>query len=190
MYDTLLLHIRRFVPLSEEGEELILKGLKAKKLKKKEHLWQPGQICTAHAFVVKGCIRMYITDMDGDQQTQQFAIENWWITDYTSFNLQKPTSYSVQAVEETEVILLDHQVLENLCVQIPSLERYFRKITQKALGAAQQRIQYIYSMSKEERYRHFAGLFPEFVQRVPQYMLASYLGFTPEFLSKIRAKKV
>lgn len=132
---------------------------------------------------------MYITDLDGNQQTEQFAIENWWITDYTSFSMQKPTSYSMQAVEETQIILLEHKMLENLCAQIPSLERYFRKIMQKALGAAQLRIQYIYSLTKEERYRHFASLFPDFVQRVPQYMLASYLGFTPEFLSKIRAKK-
>jgi len=190
MYAPLIQHIRRFVPLTEQEEETIMKVLKTKKLEKKEHLWQPGQICTALAFVIKGCIRMYITDTAGNQQTQQFAIENWWIADYMSFNMQKPTSYSVQAVEETTIILLDHHLMESLCSQIPSLEQYFRKVMQKALGAAQQRIQYIYSLSKEERYRQFSALFPDFVQRIPQYMLASYLGFTPEFLSKIRAKKV
>ncbi|WP_239455643.1 Crp/Fnr family transcriptional regulator [Flavobacterium ginsenosidimutans] len=96
----------------------------------------------------------------------------------------------MQAVENSEVIAIDKTILESLLIEIPNLERYFRIVTQKSFGAMQMRIKFLFTMSAEERYHHFNDHFPEFVQRVPQYMLASYLDFSAEFMSKIRAGKV
>jgi CRP-like cAMP-binding protein len=148
-----------------------------------------GQICTANYFIVKGCFRMYLNTLDGTEQIIQFGIDNWWITDYTSLDSGKPSLFNIQALEKSSVVVVDKRVQEELFEKIPKLERYFRIILQRAYAASLTRIHYIFNLSGEERYHHFHRLFPEFVQRVPQYMLASYLGFTPEFLSKIRAKK-
>lgn len=189
MSDALLLHIRKFVSLSEAEEQLITSALQYRAVKKKGYLLEEGQRCTANYFIVKGCCRMYFITEAGTEQIVQFGIDNWWITDYLSFDSGKVSGFYIQAVEPSEIVQMDKSVQEELLHRVPQLERYFRVILQRAFGAAQMRIQYIYGMSAEERYRHFNKLFPEFVQRVPQYMLASYLGFTPEFLSKVRAKR-
>lgn len=120
----------------------------------------------------------------------QFAIENWWITDYLSYHNNTPSHFYIQAVENCDVIAIEKSVCECLLIQIPKLERYFRIVSQKSFGAAQMRIKFLFTMSAEERYHHFNDLNPEFVQRVPQYMLASYLDFSAEFMSKIRAGKI
>jgi len=189
MYQPLYNHIKRFVDLSADEEEILTSTLKSFSFKKKTFLLEQGQICRSNYFVVKGCLRLYFIDVKGVAQTTQFAIENWWISDLTSFMFQKPSDFFIQAAETTEVIAIAHQDYEKLFEWIPKLEKYFRLIFQKLHQASQQRIMFLYSFSAEERYRHFNGLFPGFVQRIPQYMLASYLGFTPEFLSKIRTIK-
>lgn len=188
-YTPLLLHIRTFSSISEEEELELVNVLHYRTLRKKEHIHEPGHSCHTLTFVVKGCLRLYLTDLNGDQQTLQFAIENWWISDYVSLNTQRPSLCSIQAVEVSEIIQLDKRSQNQLCQKIPALEHYFRIIGERAYAASQQRIQYIYLMTGEERYWHFQKLFPSFVQRVPQYMLASYLGFSAEFLSKIRRRK-
>ena len=132
---------------------------------------------------------MYINTDEGTEQIVQFAIDNWWITDYNSFDFQKPSLFNIQAVENCEIAFIKKETQEELFKKLPQLERYFRIILQRSFAASIMRIQYIFNQSGEERYRHFNSSFPDFVQRVPQYMLASYLGFTPEFLSKIRGKK-
>lgn len=189
MFSALVQHINKYTPLSDAETDLLLPYLKLKELDKKEFLFREGQICPANYFVVKGCMRLYFVNEKGIDQIIQFGIDNWWITDYNSMDWQRPSIFHLQAVEPTTVIAIDKRILEELLERIPKLERYFRLLLQKANGAYQQRFKYIYDLSGEERYHHFANAFPDFVQRVPQYMLASYLGFTPEFLSKIRAKK-
>ena len=101
-----------------------------------------------------------------------------------------PSHFYIQAGENSVVIALEKSILEAILIQIPKLERYFRVVSQKSFGAAQMRIKFLFTMSAEERYHHFNTNFPEFVQRVPQYMIASYLDFSAEFMSKIRAGKV
>ncbi|MEO8533208.1 MAG: Crp/Fnr family transcriptional regulator [Flavobacterium sp.] len=160
------------------------------KIKKKEHVLQEGQICNTIYFVVKGCMRQYIINSKGTEQTLQFGIENWWITDYLSYHNHVPSHFYIQAVENCEVIAIEKPTVESILIQIPKMERYFRIVSQKSFGAAQMRIKFLFTMSAEERYHHINNLFPEFVQRVPQYMLASYLDFSAEFMSKIRAGKV
>lgn len=187
--NALLIHIRKFVPFSKEEEEILIPYLKVKSLKKKDYLLKEGQVCIANHFVAKGCLRMFYITEEGNEQMIQFAIDNWWMTDYMSFDAQKPSQFNIQAVENSEIIYFEKKMLEDLYNKLPKMERYFRIIIQKAYAASVMRLRYIFTQSGEERFRHFNESFPDFVQRVPQYMLASYLGFSAEFLSKIRAKK-
>lgn len=188
--DDLFAHIRRFVPLEKEHEEVLAASFGSLSLKKKAHLLQEGQVCTANHFIRKGCCRMYMTDEAGNEQTILFSIENWWITDYFSLDSGKPSKFYIQAVENCELFVLEKSRQEDLFAGVPLLERYFRLLVQRAYSATMMRIQYIFTLTGEERYLFFRSLYPDFVQRVPQYMLASYLGFSPEFLSKIRAKNL
>jgi CRP/FNR family transcriptional regulator len=187
--DALANHINRFTNLSSSEKELLSEYIQFNEVKNKEYLLKAGQVCSANHFVVKGCFRMYSHTDKGTEQIIQFGIDNWWIADYTSFESQQPSLFNIQALESSVVGTLNRQVQDSLFARIPKLERYFRYVLQRAYAAALMRVHFIFSESGEERYRHFNSSFPEFVQRIPQYMLASYLGFTPEFLSKIRAKK-
>lgn len=189
MYTALLDHIRRYVILTDDEAALICSKLKLTRIKKKDFLLSAGKTCRANYFVSDGLLRLYFLNKKEQEQITQFGLEGWWITDYDSFDSQKPSRFYIQAVEDTGVIAWSKEVQEELIQDIPQLERYFRLILQRAYAATQRRIEYIYCYTDEERYRHFSSLFPDFLQRVPQYMLASYLGFTPQFLSKIRAKK-
>lgn len=187
MYSVLLEHIQKFITLEPSEIDILESSLDITKIKKKQHVLQEGQVCTTMYFITKGCFRQYIINDKGTEQTLQFGIENWWITDYLSYHNHTPSNFYIQAVENSEVIAIEKTVLESLLIQIPKLERYFRIVSQKTFGAAQMRIKFLFTMSAEERYHHFSNLNPDFVQRVPQYMLASYLDFSAEFMSKIRA---
>ncbi|HMI06201.1 MAG TPA: Crp/Fnr family transcriptional regulator [Flavobacterium sp.] len=189
MYLKLLEHIDKFIKLDDEEIDTVLTYLDLHKVVKKEHLLKEGQICNAQYFITKGCFRQYIINEKGVEQTIQFGIENWWITDFLSFQNHAPSNFFIQAIENSEVISIEKQAMEELLVKVPKLERYFRLVMQKSFGASQVRIKYLFTMSAEERFHHMNAMFPEFVQRVPQYMLASYLDFSPEFMSKIRAGK-
>lgn len=150
---------------------------------------EQDKICKASYFVCKGCMRMYFIDRKGTEQTTQFALENWWISDYNSLENKSPANFYIQTIEASEVIILDKDKQEELLLRVPKLEKYFRLIFLRAYAASQYRIKLNHEFSREEQYHHFNSLYPDFIQRIPQYMLASYLGFTPEFLSKIRGKK-
>ncbi|MEO7978623.1 Crp/Fnr family transcriptional regulator [Flavobacterium sp.] len=190
MHSVLINHIQKFVSLEPSEVTLLESSLNLSQIKKKEHVLQEGQVCNAMYFIIKGCFRQYIINNKGTEQTLQFGIESWWITDYLSFHNTTQSHFYIQAVENSDIIAIDKIVLESLLIQIPKLERYFRIVSQKTFGAAQMRIKFLFTMSAEERYNHFKNQNPEFVQRVPQYMLASYLDFSAEFMSKIRAGKV
>ncbi|MEP6806358.1 MAG: Crp/Fnr family transcriptional regulator [Flavobacterium sp.] len=190
MHKALLQHIEKIVTLESSEIGILESCLNVSTIKKKELILHEGQVCNTLYFILKGCIRQYIINPKGIEQTLQFGIENWWITDYLSYHSNIQSHFYIQAVENCEVIALEKQTLESILVQIPKLERYFRIVTQKSYGAAQMRIKFLFTMSAEERYHHFNDLYPEFVQRVPQYMLASYLDFSAEFMSKIRAGKI
>jgi CRP-like cAMP-binding protein len=185
----LFAHMRKIVALDENEEAILTAGLRSKKLKKKEFLLKEGQVCTANYFVLKGCLRMYFIREDGVEQIIQFAIENWWITDFQSLDWQQPSRFYIQAIEGAEVAILDRTHLPALCARLPQLDHYLRLIVQRAFAAAQQKLFLIHTLSGEERYHHFNDNFPQFIQRIPQYMIASYLGFTPEFVSKIKTRR-
>jgi len=186
----LITHMEKFIKLSTEHQQVLINYVKRESYKKKEIILSSGDVCRSTYFVVKGCLRMYFITEKGLEQTTQFALENWWISDYMAFTSQTACGFYIQAVESTEVVVLDHYALERLYQEIPATERYFRMIYQKMAAAAQQRTKYFQDFSKEEIYIHFSKSFPEFIQRVPQYLIASYLGFTPEYLSEIRKKNL
>ncbi len=181
-------HIQKFVPVTEEEFTAILSFLQVHTVKKKENLLTEGQVCRYHYFVVSGCLRKFFINEKGVEQTTEFAIENWWITDNIAYERKQPTEFYIQAVEGSEVLRIDQASQEKLLTTIPKMERYFRFIYQRAYAASQMRIKYLYDLSKEEFFHHLNGKYPEFVQRIPQYLIASYLGFTPEYLSEIRKK--
>ncbi len=185
----LLGHLSRFVALKEEDQAGILAFFQRKHVKKKDNLLEEGRICKHHYFIEQGCLRLFFVNEKGVEQTTHFAIENWWLTDYLAFQSQQTTGFYIQAVENTQVLAIDWHAQERLLAQYPCLERYFRLVYQRAYGADQLRIKYLYAFSREELYSHFSTHFPEFIQRIPQYLLASFLGFTPEYLSEIRKKK-
>ncbi|UOQ69434.1 Crp/Fnr family transcriptional regulator [Hymenobacter volaticus] len=188
LYTPLLDHIARHAALTPAEADLFVSYLRTQSIDRKDFLLREGQICPASYFVLRGCLRTYFVSEKGTEQIIQFSIENWWVTDYTSMGTHSPTVYTVQAIEPTEVVVFDQSVQEEVFQLLPKLERYFRIILQRTVAAAQFRNKFLFGMSGEERYHFFSEALPGFVQRVPQYMLASYLGFTPEFLSKIRAK--
>lgn len=189
MLYSILTHIRRFVPLNSEEEVLLTSLLEVREVKKKEHVLQAGEICRANYFIAKGCFRLYLITDKGAEQVIQFGIEDWWITDYASLKSGKPSGFYVQAVEPSTVVVLNKEAEETLFEKIPQLERYFRQVLERAYSAQLTRIHYIFNMTGEEQYKLMNKHYPEFVQRVPQYMLASFLGITPEFLSMLRARK-
>ncbi|MNT41251.1 hypothetical protein D3C72_1776060 [compost metagenome] len=133
-------------------------------------------------------MRKFFINGKGIEQTTEFAIENWWITDNFAYERGLSTEFYIQAVENSEILTIDSELQEKLLIEFPKMERYFRFIYQRAYAASQIRIKYLYDFSKEEFYHHLCKAQPEFVQRIPQYLIASFLGFTPEYLSEIRNK--
>jgi CRP/FNR family transcriptional regulator len=166
MNSALYKHIERFTDLTIEEKEILDSLIKPFSFKKKEFLHQAGETCRKNYFVVKGCLRLYFVDIKGAEQTTQFAIENWWISDLNSFISEKTSEFYIQAAEPTEVLCIERQNYDTLFNRLPMLEKYFRLIYQKLHQASQVRIKYLYSQTAEERYVNFKTLFPEFVQRV------------------------
>lgn len=183
-------HIAKFIIISSDDWEKVMQYLKPVTLNKKENLLVEGKVCKANYFVTKGCLRMFFVNEKGTEQTTQFALENWWMADYASFSTQKPSEFYIQAVENCELLALEYKAQEEMLEELPVMERYFRLVHQRVHAAMQFRIKSLYNLSSEQSYHHFNKLQPGFVQRIPQYLLASYLGFTPEYLSEIRKKKL
>lgn len=190
MPDILKAHIAKFISLTGEDVAEVLPFFQSIHLKKKQNILSEGQVCKQHYFVEKGLLRMFYVNDKGVEHTIQFALENWWLTDLMSYQHRKPSGFYIQAVEATELMAITLEDQEKLLEKYPVMEKYFRIIFQKAYAANQLRIKYIHDFSSAEMYDRFAEQNPAFVQRVPQYLLASYLGFTPEYLSELRRKKL
>ncbi len=189
MNPNLIEYIKRYVNISETEIDLFKSYLKPRILKKKEFLLKEGQVCKSRYFITKGCIRLYYIDNKGNEQIIHFGIDNWWITDYESLIKKIPSKLYIQATENTELLELPQEKFDELCQKLPKTERLFRKIMEKTYIASQKRIEYMFSLSGEELFNDFISTNPEFTQRVPQYMIASYLGMSPEFVSKIKGKR-
>jgi len=171
MYPNFIHHIRKFVDLEDDAIEVLNPYIQPVLLKKKDFLLKEGNICQSIYFVEKGCLRMFFINGKMSEQITQFALENWWIADFFSFTDHKSSPYSIQAIEKSEIVSIDSISLEAMLKELPQMERYLRIVMQRAVAASQLRLKLMFELSKEEFYTHFCKSFPEFVQRVPQYMI-------------------
>ncbi|WP_064965470.1 Crp/Fnr family transcriptional regulator [Tenacibaculum ovolyticum] len=188
MATNLIEYIKRYVDISETEINLFKSYLKPRILKKKEFLLNEGQICKSRYFITKGCVRLYYISNKGNEQIIHFGIDNWWITDYESLINKTPSNLYIQATEHTTLFELTQDKFDELCLKLPQTEQLFRKIMEKSYIASQKRIEYMFSLTGEELFNDFITANPDFTKRVPQYMIASYLGMSPEFVSKIKRK--
>ncbi len=181
-------YINKHVALTTEETEKVIAKVNFRKYLKGQFVLQQGDICQHENFVMSGCLKTFYVDENGDEHIAMFAIEDWWCADLGSFVNQTPAQYNVQCLEPCTLAQFSAENQELLFSEVPKMERFFRIILQNAFIASQKRIINTLSLSAEERYQQFRLQYPQIEQRVPQYLIASYLGFTPEFLSKIRAK--
>lgn len=182
------IHLAQFITIDDKELASILSFFEVKNVTKKENLLEENQLSQYQYFVVKGCLRKFFINEKGVEQTTQFALEHWWIADTFNFERAQRSDFFIQAVEQSTVLCIGFSNFNALLEKHSKMERYFRLIYQKVVAANEKRIRYLYEFSREESYLHFSRLFPTFIQRIPQYLIASYLGFTPEYLSEIKAK--
>lgn len=181
-------HIRKVVTLNSEEQEALRDIVQTKKIKRRQFIVQPEFTCQYQSYIKKGAMRSYFISSEGTDHTIQFAVEDWWISDFYSYINQIPASLYVEALEDSEIEQISFSGTERLCQQFPVFERFFRIVAQKAFAYSQKRVLSNLEKTAEERYLEFNSMYPTITQRVPQYMLASYLGMSAEFLSKIRKK--
>jgi CRP-like cAMP-binding protein len=182
-------YVSRYVELTPEETAHFTSFLKMTKVKKRQFIVQPGFVCKNKSYVLKGAFRGYLVDPEGKEHTLAFAIEDWWISDYSSLIYQEPATLFVEALEDSILIQLDYDDQQTMLREIPKLEKFERIITQRSLAFHQKRLLSNLTKTAEERYDEFMQNYAAIAQRVPQYALASYLGFSTEYLSKIRNRK-
>jgi len=190
MYDLILKNISRFITLSPEEEQYFTSLLKVKKIKKKQYLLQEGDISRHQYFVVKGCLRTYTIDEKGQEHIIQFAIEDWWTGDMYSFLTQTPARFTIDAIEDSELLSLEKNALEELYSKVPKFEKFFRHLLQNAFVSLQERVLSNLSQPADERYCTFITKYADMEKRLPLKQIASYLGITPESLSRIRSNYI
>lgn len=188
MYDIFQQYLDSKISLSEEQSEFIRSLSTVKKLRKKQYLLQEGDVWKYNAFVTKGCLRTYSVNEKGLDHIIGFAIENWWTGDRESLTTGEPSRFNIDAVEDCEVVLITQPNFEIICKEISSFNDMVNAILQKSFIVAQNRIHAALSYTAEEKYLNFVSKYPGFANRIPQSMIASYLGMTPETLSRIRSQ--
>lgn len=189
MYDQLFSYINRYSqsPLTGVDEALIKTALRPAKLKKKELFLEQGNICQFTGFIIKGAMRQYSIDSAGNEHIIQLALENWWIVDRESYLMKTPSVYNIDAWEDTELLILEADDLQRL-LEIPTIKEMFWKMNQSSFIASQKRLNNSIALPAMERYGQLLKTYPDFVQRFPQHIIASYLGISKETLSRVRSK--
>lgn len=162
--------------------------LKPKTIKKKQLLLREGEVCNFEAYIVSGCLRTFYIDENGSEVILQFSVEDWWVSDVGSFHDRTPSLLYIEAIEDSELLTLDPARKEELLNRLPQFERVFRLMIQRHLSAMEHRLIRTIAKTAEERYVEFIKQYPKIALRVPQHYIASYLGMTPEFLSKVRRR--
>jgi len=185
--ELILDNISKYIHLTDEEESTFTGLLQLKQLKRKTIWLSEGEICKYSVFVVSGCLRSYTVDKNGIEHVLDFAPPDWWIADMYSLITQKPGIANIEAIEDSELLLLSKNSQEKLYMTIPKFERFFRILTEKALAANQQRIVDNMSLTAEERYNIFCKRYPTLIDTLPHKQIASYIGVTPEFFSRMRS---
>jgi CRP-like cAMP-binding protein len=186
MFEILKAYFECSFPVNEEGFALIRSVFLTKTLKKGEVLVREGEVAKYGAFVCKGMLRSYIIDNKGKEHIIQFAPENWWISDKAGLTDGTPSTFFIDTIEDSEILLIDITGHLTLIEKLPGYAASFREGMQKSAAVKDKRIVSSLSETAEERYNDFLQTYPGIAQRVPQHMLASYLGITPETVSRIR----
>jgi len=184
----LINYINKYISLTEEEEFFLISKVTYRKYLKGQYIVQQNDICKKQCFIISGCTKTFYMDAGGQEHVVLFAIEDWWTSDMGSFTTQTPADFNVQCIENTELIEISYDDSEKLFLKIPKLERFFRKIVEKAYASSQKRIIRSFSLNAKEQYLYFKEQYPTIEQRVPQYMIASYLGITKEFFSKMKSQ--
>ncbi|WPU93837.1 Crp/Fnr family transcriptional regulator [Mucilaginibacter sabulilitoris] len=180
-------NLAKHIHLTKEEQDIFISYLQSKTIKRKQFLLTYGDICKHSIFVTAGCLRGYTVDKGGIEHVLSFAPPDWWIADMYSLLSQKPGILNIDALEDTDVLLLSKANQEKLYLQIPKFEHFFRIITENSLVASQQRLIDGLSLTAEERYNNFCKRYPTLIDHLPQKQIASYIGITPEFFSRMRA---
>ena len=188
MFEHINQNAAKYIQLSYADANIFNGLLQHKQVAKKTFLLQEGEVCRFEAFINKGCIRTYYIDEKGAEVTLQFAIEGWWVSDIASFHEQKPSRMFIETLEPCELLLLTPERKETLLQEAPCFERMFRMLVQRNLSRLQERLFQTIATTAVEKYLDFVERYPTIPQRVAQHYIASYLGFSPEFLSKVRTK--
>ncbi len=190
MNELLLKNITSKINLTNDEIAFLETFWKEKNIEKGEYLFRNGDVCKYDSFVVSGAFKIfYIHPETGKEEILFFAIDNWWATDLDSFCNQTASIYNIQALEKSVVVQISRNQFDELVKVVPKMEHYFRLMLQEYNASINKRIILANAFSAEERYHHFLKEYPKIVQKIPQYLIASYLGITPEFLSKLRSKK-
>ena len=183
-------HLNKFIEIDNEEFADLIQYFQIHTIPKKENLLIEGQACKYNYFVLGGILRKFFINAKGVEQTTEFAIEKWWMTESYSFRNQTPSEFYIQTVEPTTLLSIHREAEAKMLTNHPSMERYFHQVYQIAFAATQRRIKFLYDLSREDLYHFFLKSQPAFLQRVPQYLIASYLNITPEYLSEIRRKSI
>lgn len=189
-YSTILDNIKRYVNLTSKEEERLTSIIKTSRVKKKQFIIQPGFVCQSRTYIVEGAFRVFYLDDDGKEHTVSIGVEDWFVTDFYSYINQTPAMNFAEALEDSTIFQMRYEDIEPLCKEIHALSEYFRLTTEKAFAFSRRRVISNISKTAEQRYDEYIEKYPHIVNRVPQYVLASYLGMSPEFLSKIRKQKL
>lgn len=188
MFDVLLAHIQDKVEITDDQKLQVQTFFTPKKLRKKQYLLQEGDLCKCLSFVSKGLLKSYFLDEKGNEHINMFAFEGWWISDFNSFVHQEKSVLNIDAVEETEVLMITLEDYEKMMLQVPVMDRYFRILYQNSLVTKDHRLIVSNSYTAEEKYLQLAQKNLEMIKRIPHNLIASYLGLAPETISRIRKK--
>jgi CRP-like cAMP-binding protein len=186
MHEHLEESLNKKVSLTTAEWESVKSFFIPKKLRKRQYVVNAGDVCQYFCFVEKGLLRSFSVDKNGNEHVVQFALEGWWISDMGSFLSGDSAVYNIEALENAELLLLTRQSMDDMLIQVPKMERYFRLLMQQNMVVLQRRILGTLSLSAEEKYRRMMLLYPDILQRSPQQYVASFLGITPETLSRVR----
>ncbi|MBC7887955.1 MAG: Crp/Fnr family transcriptional regulator [Ferruginibacter sp.] len=186
MHEVFFKKLNEAISLTGEEEAIFRTYLLPKKLRKKQYILQEGDVCKYSIFVEKGLLRSYTISDKGNDQIVQFAPEGWWISDMYSFITGEPARYNIDALEDAELVLISNPGMEELRKQVPKFLEFSFLQMRNAYIAFERRLSYMVNLTTEEKYTKLVQTSPDIVQRVPQHMIASYLGLTPETLSRAR----